>query len=129
METLRYEDEVRKAQTYFKDIPASKPAKEMLELAGSLIDQKSAPFDAGEFHDRYVDALKKLVEKKAKAKGKKVIEEVDEPASARGSNVIDLMAALKKSVGGKDEAAPAKKSCAKKAPAKKETAAKARKRA
>jgi DNA end-binding protein Ku len=128
METLRYEDEVRKAQTYFKDIPATKPSKEMLELAGSLIDQKSAPFDAGEFHDRYVDALKKLVEKKAKAKGKKVIEEVDEPASARGSNVIDLMAALKKSVGGKDEAEPAKKAKPKKAAAKK-SEPKARKRA
>jgi DNA end-binding protein Ku len=126
METLRYEDEVRKAQTYFKDIPASKPAKEMLELAGSLIDQKSAPFDAGEFHDRYVDALKKLVEKKAKAKGKKVIEEVEEPA-ARGSNVIDLMAALKNSVGGKGEDEPKKKSAPKKA-AKKEPS-KARKRA
>lgn len=129
METLRYEDEVRKAQTYFKDIPASKPAKEMLELAGSLIDQKSAPFDAGEFHDRYVDALKKLVEKKAKAKGKKVLEEVDEPVAARGSNVIDLMAALKKSVGAKDETEPAKKSRSKKTAAKKETATKARKRA
>jgi DNA end-binding protein Ku len=128
METLRYEDEVRKAQTYFKDIPASKPSKEMLDLAGSLIDQKSAPFDASEFHDRYVDALKKLVEKKAKAKGKKVIEEVDEPASARGSNVIDLMAALKKSVGGKDKAEPARKAKPRKAAAKK-TEPKARKRA
>lgn len=136
METLRYEDEVRKAQTYFKDIPSSKPAKEMLELAGSLIDQKSAPFDAAEFHDRYVDALKKLVEKKAKSKGKKVLEDVEEPGAGRGSNVIDLMAALKKSVGGKDDAAdkPAKKASAKKAPARKSAAkkdapAKARKRA
>ncbi|WP_126175924.1 Ku protein [Tsuneonella rigui] len=138
METLRYEDEVRKAQTYFKDIPATKPAKEMLELAGSLIDQKSAPFDAGEFHDRYVDALKKLVEKKAKAKGKKIIEEPDAPAP-RGSNVIDLMAALKNSVSGKaandsDEKKPvkkasAKKGTAKKAAPKKESAHKARKRA
>jgi DNA end-binding protein Ku len=125
LETLRYEDEVRKAQTYFKDIPAAKPAKEMLALAGSLIDQKTAPFDAGEFRDRYVDALKKLVEKKAKAKGKKVLEDVEEPATGGTSNVIDLMAALKRSVGGKDAAEPAKKAPAKKAA----PAAKARKRA
>ena len=98
METLRYEDEVRRAQTYFKDIPSSKPDKEMLELAGSLIDKKSAPFDAAEFHDRYVDALKKLVDKKAKAKGKKILEDVEEPSGSGKSNVIDLMAALKKSV-------------------------------
>ena len=113
LETLRYEDEVRKAQTYFKDIPSAKPAKEMLALAGSLIDQKTAPFDAGEFHDRYVDALKKLVEKKAKSKGKKVLEDVEEPSTGGKSNVIDLMAALKQSVGGKEKAKPAAKTPAK----------------
>ncbi len=122
METLRYEDEVRRAQSYFKDIPESKPAKEMLQLAQTLIDQKSAPFDAGEFHDRYVEALQELIEKKSKAKGKKILEDVEEPSDTSGSNVIDLMAALKKSV--KDDKAPAKKatskkSAAKKAPAKK----------
>ncbi len=130
LETLRYEDEVRKAHDYFKDIPATKPTKEMLELAGSLIDQKSAPFDASEFHDRYVDALRGLIEKKAKAKGKKILEEVEEPASARGSNVIDLMAALKNSVGGGDSGKKAKSAAkAKKPAAKKEAAPKARKRA
>lgn len=125
LETLRYEDEVRKAQSYFKDIPASKPSKDMLDLARTLIEQKAAPFDAGEFHDRYVEALQELIEKKRKAKGKKILEDVEEPEVARGSNVIDLMAALKKSVGGKDE----KPAAAKKAPAKKRAPAKARKRA
>jgi DNA end-binding protein Ku len=123
LETLRYEDEVRKAQSYFKDLPTTKPSKDMLDLAKTLIDQKTAPFDAGEFHDRYVEALEELIEKKRKAKGKKILEDVEEPETARGSNVIDLMAALKKSVGGKDD-----KPVAKKAPAKK-PAAKARKRA
>lgn len=111
LETLRYEDEVRKAQTYFKDIPDDKPDKEMLELAGTLIDKKSAPFDAGEFEDRYVDAIRKLIDRKAKAKGKTILEDVDEPAPSGGSNVIDLMAALKKSV---KEDKPAKKTSSKK---------------
>jgi DNA end-binding protein Ku len=71
-------------------------------LAGSLIDQKTAPFDAGEFHDRYVDALKKLVEKKAKAKGKKIIEEPDAPAAKSAAKAPAKKAAVKK-------AAPAKK--------------------
>lgn len=136
LETLRYEDEVRKAQSYFKDIPDTKPAKELLDLATTLIEQRAAKFDPGEFHDRYVEALKKLIEKKQKAKGKKVLEDVEEPETARGSNVIDLMAALKKSVGTKDggggaksssKKPAAKKTPAKKAPAKK--AAPARKRA
>lgn len=135
METLRYEDEVRRAQDYFKDIPDEKPTKEMLDLASTLIDQKTAPFDASEFHDRYVEALEKLIEKKAKAKGKTILEDVEEPETGRGSNVIDLMAALKKSVGGPGDAkkesgtkkAPAKKAATqKKAPAKKSTPARKR---
>jgi DNA end-binding protein Ku len=125
LETLRYEDEVRKAQSYFKDIPASKPSKDMLDLAKTLIEQKAAPFDAGEFHDRYVEALQELIEKKRKAKGKKILEDVEEPEVAHGGNVIDLMAALKKSVGGKEEKPAAKK----KASARKAAPAKARKRA
>jgi len=129
LETLRYEDEVRKAQGYFKDLPTAKPSKDMLDLAKTLIDQKTAPFDAGEFHDRYVEALEELIEKKRKAKGKKILEDVEEPETPRGSNVIDLMAALKKSVGGKEEKPAARKAPAKKAPAKKHAPAKARKRA
>jgi DNA end-binding protein Ku len=120
LETLRYEDEVRKAQGYFRDIPATKPDKALLDLATTLIEQRAAPFDPSEFRDRYVDALQKLIAKKQKAKGKgKILEDVEEPEDARGSNVIDLMAALKKSVG------PAKGEAAKKAPAKKATAKKA----
>ena len=126
LETMRYEDEVRKAQSYFKEIGSAKPEKALLDLATTLIEQRTAPFDAGEFHDRYVDALKKLIEKKRKAKGKKILEDVEEPEPLGGDNVIDLMAALKKSVGGK-EAAPAKKAAPKKTAAKK--AAPTRKRA
>ncbi len=98
LETLRYADEVRKAQGYFRDIPDDKPDDELLDLAESLIEKKTAPFDAGEFHDRYVDALTALIEKKRKAKGKKIIEEDDSEAPAGGSNVVDLMSALKKSL-------------------------------
>src|SRR3569623_1829578 len=105
LETLRYADEVRAGQSFFKSIGTEKPDKDMLELAAALIDKKTAPFDAGEFHDRYTDALQRIIDKKAKAKGKKVIEEAEEPAG-RGSTVIDLMAALKTSV---KEEKPAKK--------------------
>lgn len=112
LEVLRYADEVRRAQSYFSQIGDGKPEPELLELATTLIDKKTAPFDAREFEDRYVDALRKLIEKKSKAKGKKILEDVEEPAAARGGNVIDLMAALKQSVG---EKAPATKTGTKKA--------------
>lgn len=107
LETLRYAEEVRQGQSFFDDIEDAKPKKELLDLAGTLIEQKTAPFDASEYEDRYVDALRKLIEKKAKSKsGKAVIEDADGPADA-GSNVVDLMAALKKSV---DKDASGKKS-------------------
>lgn len=120
LETLRYADEVRKAQAYFTEIPDDKPTKELLDLATQLIEQKAAPFDASEFHDRYVDALKTLIAKKSKSKGKRVLEDVEEPAPSGGSNVIDLMAALKESVGGKGKAAP--KTAAKKSTARRKSA-------
>ena len=134
LETLRYADEVNKAQSYFRDIPDAAPDPELLDLAQALIDRKTAAFDASEFHDRYIDALKDLIEKKRKAKGKTIIEDKDEGPS-KGSNVVDLMAALKKSMeksGGSsanDDKPAAKKAPARKAPAKtaaKPTAAKKR---
>jgi len=127
LETLRYEDEVRRAQGYFKDIPATRPDKDMLDLAKTLIEQKTAAFDPGAFEDRYIEALEKLIAKKAKSKGKKkILEDVEEPVS-RGSNVIDLMAALKKSV--KDKPTPKKPAAKKPAAKKSASASKARKRA
>jgi DNA end-binding protein Ku len=144
LETLRYADEVYKAQGYFRDISDAKPDEELLDLAETLIDKKTAPFDPSKFHDRYIDALHDLIERKRKGK---TLQTEDEPAPARGSNVIDLMAALKRSIerpgesGGKGSAkkdagggtqkggskpAAARKPAAKKAPAK---AAPARKRA
>jgi DNA end-binding protein Ku len=127
LETLRYADEVVKAQGYFRDIPDSKPDPEMLELAETLIDRKTAEFDPSKFHDRYVDALKELIEKKRKSKGARIEAEEEDAAPSRGTNVVDLMAALKRSIE-RPGAKPAKKAPARKPPAAKK-AAPARKRA
>ena len=134
LETLRYADEVYKAQSYFRDISDAKPDEELLDLAETLIEKKTAPFDPSRFHDRYIEALQDLIERKRKGK---TIHTEEEPAPARGSNVIDLMAALKRSIErpGAEEAKPkkaaAKVPAAKKAPPKKAPAkaAPARKRA
>lgn len=119
LETLRYADEVNKAQSYFREIPDDKPDPDLLDLAQALIDKKTGAFDPQEFHDRYVDALKDLIERKRKAKGRKIIEEKDEGGGRSGSNVVDLMAALKKSMeGGKADSAPAKTAASRKPAAK-----------
>jgi DNA end-binding protein Ku len=127
LETLRYDDEVNKASSYFRDIGNSKPDEDLLDLANTLIEKKSGDFDASEFHNRYVDALKALIKEKIKRKGGKVIQDPEEYRAPKESNVIDLMAALKKSL---DKPVPAKKPAAKRAaPRKTAHKAPARKRA
>ncbi len=136
LETLRHADEVNKAASYFRDIGDAKADEDLLDLATTLIEKKAGKFDASEFHDRYVDALKDLIARKRKSKTGKVSLDTEEKAPSRGSNVIDLMAALKKSIDkpGAQTAAPVKKAAAKKttatkAPAKKAPAARTRKSA
>jgi DNA end-binding protein Ku len=110
LETLRYAGEVNQAQGYFRDIPDSEPDEDLLDLATTLIDKKSSKFDPDKFHDHYVDALKDLIARKAKQKSRrKIIEDKDDDGTGRsGSNVVDLMAALKKSLE-KPGAKPAQK--------------------
>ena len=115
LETLRYADEVRKGQSFFTEVSETKPRTDLLDLATTLIEQRSAPFNPAEYHDRYADALRKLIDRKAKSKSKKaILEDSEDPAPRSGSNVIDLMAALKKSVGETSSAAAKPKKSARK---------------
>jgi DNA end-binding protein Ku len=129
LETLRYADEVNKAAGFFREIPDQKPEPDLLDLATTLIDKKTKAFDASDYHDRYVDALKELIS--AKQKGKTLdLDEDDAPAPSRGSNVVDLMAALKRSlerpgVAKAREEPAAKKAVARKPATKKTSAPKA----
>ena len=93
----------------------------MLDLAETLIQKKAGEFDAADFHNRYIEALQGLIAEKIKKKGKRVIQDSSSDAPPKGSNVIDLMAALKKSLdsGAKEVPAAAKKPAANKAPVKK----------
>lgn len=134
METLRYADEVKKADTAFEDIPARNADAELVELAEDLIRKKSAAFHPEKFKDTYTTALRELIEAKLEKRAPKEIEEAP-PAS----NVIDLMDALRRSVGregGKEsgktqQRAPAgqRRSAAKKKSAKTSRRKSARKRA
>ena len=91
--TLRYPYELRDADDYFDGIKNPKISKDMIELAGHILDTKAAHFDPSKFKDEYEDALRKLV--KRKAAGKTI--ETAEPEE-RPSNVINLMDALKQSL-------------------------------
>jgi DNA end-binding protein Ku len=94
LETLRYADEVKKADSAFRDIKEKKPEGDMIELAEELIERKSKKFDPTAFKDSYEEALRELIEAKAEHRQIRQIEEARPTAQ-----VIDLMDALRKSVG------------------------------
>lgn len=99
LETLHYEDEIRKSDPFFASIPAKKADPELLDVAVALMERKSAPFEATAFKDHYQSALRTLVEEKAASKGKRVsVTPEEDKARPEGDNVIDLMAALKRSL-------------------------------
>lgn len=101
IETLRFSDELHRATPYFSDLSDETSDEELVSIAEQLIDRKSAPFKANAFKDRYNDALRELIERKAK--GRKTEVAVDEDTADSGK-VVDLMAALKKSLGDKPNA-------------------------
>ena len=97
LETLHYEEEIRKADGFFGEISAKKADDDLLAVAKLLIEKKTGPFDAGAFKDHYTRALRELIDERLKGKKPKTVE-TEEPAPR--DNVIDLMAALKQSLEG-----------------------------
>jgi DNA end-binding protein Ku len=91
--TLRFPYEVRDEAPYFEDIPDVKLPAEMRELASHIVEKKSGHFDPSKFEDRYENAVIELV--KSKQTGKPV----ELPKAPQPSNVINLMDALRKSIG------------------------------
>jgi len=118
LETLHYEDEIRKADPFFAQVSGKKAEADLLEVATALIEKKTAPFDAGAFKDHYQSALRDLIKRKMKSKGRKITANEEEaPDRPSGENVVDLMAALKESLegGSKKSASSTSKSSASKA--------------
>ena len=94
IETLRYADELQKADAFFADVPDVKPEKELLTLASELIGRKAKAFDPKAFKNQYDIALRELIAAKLENRRPHEIEEPE-----LGAKVINLMDALKKSVG------------------------------
>jgi DNA end-binding protein Ku len=101
--TLRAPNEVRATSAYFDDIPDEKPDAEMLELAEALIKQKTTKFDPKTYEDRYETALMAMI--KEKLKGHKPII----AAEPERGKVINLMDALKASLGQAKPPAPSRR--------------------
>lgn len=100
--TLRYGYEVRDQAAYFEDIPDLKLPAEMKQLAAHIVDTKASHFDPTKFVDHYETALVELL--RAKQAGRVVEAPKDEPAPQR---VINLMDALRASIGAETKKKPA----------------------
>ena len=115
-----YEDrEITDPKSLFDAVPDDKPDAEMIKLARMLIDRQTAKFDPADMEDRYESRLRDIIDAKIKGVAPKDTEKV-----APAGNVVDLMAALRRSLGQEPESgakpagkAPAKSSSRK--PAKK----------
>jgi DNA end-binding protein Ku len=66
-----------------------------VQLAKQLIDRQTAKYDPSDIEDRYETRLREMIDAKLKGEGI----DVSEPAEPDRTNVVDLMAALKKSLG------------------------------
>jgi DNA end-binding protein Ku len=93
--TIRSDAEVRKPEEIFDAISDAKPDAAMIAIAEKIIGQREGPFDPSQFVDRYEEALEKLIADKRKGHTVKAVAEPED------SNVVDLMAALRASLGAK----------------------------
>lgn len=98
LETLRFADEVRRSAPFFSMVPDDKPDPELLDLASELIGRKTAKFDAASFTDRYTADLQALIAEKTRTH--KPIH-VEETPKSPGGEVINLIDALRRSVGAR----------------------------
>ena len=100
--TLRYPYEVRNPAEYFEDIADVKLAPDMLKLAEHILETKATDFDPSKFVDRYEDAVVALLkEKQAGIAPKKGPTAVSQP------RVVNLMDALRRSIGAEAPKKPA----------------------
>jgi DNA end-binding protein Ku len=127
LQTMMWPDEIRKPD-FSVDTGDVKPAE--VKMANMLVETLAGDFDPEEFEDDYAEAVESLV--KTKIEGGEVKRTATSTKSS--GEVVDLLAALQRSVDaaktarGEDEKPAAKKTAkpaAKKAPAKKAAAKKA----
>ena len=102
--TLDEQRDINDARSIFADAAEIRTDPEMVQLAKQLIDRQTAEYDPSDLEDRYETRLRAMIDAKLKGEGI----DVSEPVEPDRTNVVDLMAALKKSLGR--ETAPRKAS-------------------
>jgi DNA end-binding protein Ku len=101
--TLDEQRDINDAKAIFGDVGSIKTDPEMVQLAKQLIDRQTTAYDPSDLEDHYETRLRAMIDAKLKGEGL----DVSEPEEPERGNVIDLMAALKKSLGQSPEPKPA----------------------
>jgi DNA end-binding protein Ku len=120
LHTLHEERDLNDYGAIFDHLPSSKPDPDMIQLATQLIDRQTGTYDPADIEDRYETRLRAVIDAKLKGEG---IEAEQEEEPDRG-NVVDLMAALRKSLGQTDVTPVASTKAGTSKPGKQKTAAK-----
>jgi DNA end-binding protein Ku len=96
---LRYVNEIRDAQPYFESLTVADEG-EAVSLAVNLIKSLSGPFQPKTMPDKYAEAVEELV----KAKIEQRAPEIEMVRDGESPKVLNIMAALKKSMEKKGRA-------------------------
>jgi len=113
-QTLSEQRDMNNASDIFTAKSGETSDPEMVKLAVQLIDRQTGRYDPSDVEDRYETRLRAMLDAKLKGEGI----DREQPAAEDRGNVIDIMAALKKSLGQPPEKPPAKEKPAGKAPEK-----------
>lgn len=98
MQILLWPDEVRAADFPILDADVAVKPQE-LAMAASLVDSLAADFDPSQYEDRYSAALETLIETKIQTGDTRAVPApAGEEGESGGGEVVDLLAALQRSV-------------------------------
>ena len=100
-----YEDrDLNSSQDLFDGLAGIKTDPEMVQLAAQLVQRQAGQYGSADLEDRYETRLRAMIDAKLKGEGIDLEADVSEVST---SNVVDLMAALKKSLGQSSADRPA----------------------
>ena len=94
--TLHEDRDLNSPKELFDGMAEIKTDPEMVQLATQLVQRQVGKYESADLEDRYETRLRAMID--AKLKGEGIDVEADVPVEAT-SNVVDLMAALKNSLG------------------------------
>jgi DNA end-binding protein Ku len=97
MSTMRFADEVV-PRSDIDGLPSgrAKPDPKALKLAEQIVDSLTTEWDPKRYHDDYTEELRAIIDRKDR--GKADVVEADEAGAEKEAEVLDLMAALERSV-------------------------------